>query len=49
MPKSERKVIGQIKENSEINIKKADKGTITVIMNETDKIKGVCLLVEGRG
>ena len=34
----ERKAIKELKENSEINIKKADKGTTTVIMNKQDKI-----------
>ena len=35
MPKSEYEaIIRQLKENSEINIKKADKGTTTVIMNK---------------
>ena len=41
MPKSELEAIRQLKENSEINIKKADKGTTTVIMNKIDKIKAV--------
>ena len=34
------------KENSEINIKKADKGTTTVIMNKIDKIKEGMTLIE---
>ena len=46
MPKSEREAIRQLKENSEINIKKADKGTTTVIMNKTDKIKEGMTLIE---
>ena len=46
IPKSERKAIRQLKENSEINIKKADKGTTTVIMNKTDKIKEGMTLIE---
>ena len=37
LPKSERKAIKELKENSEINIKRADKGTTTVIMNRTSK------------
>ena len=45
LPISERKAIRELKENSEINIKKADKGSTTVIMNKIDKIKeGVTLL-----
>ena len=39
MPKSESEAIRQLKENSEKNIKKADKRTTTVIMNKTNKIK----------
>ena len=46
MPKSEREAIRQLKENSEINIKKADKGTTTVIMNKIDKIKEGMTLIE---
>ena len=46
IPKSERKAIRQLKENSEINIKKADKGTTTVIMNKIDKIKEGMTLIE---
>ena len=46
LPKSERKAIRELKENSEINIKKADKGTTTVIMNKTDKIKEGMTLIE---
>ena len=39
MPQPERKAIKELRENSEINIKKADKGTTTVIMNKEAKIK----------
>ena len=46
IPKSERKAIRKLKENSELNIKKADKGTTTVIMNKTDKIKEGMTLIE---
>ena len=35
----ERTVLRELKSNSEIIIKKADKGTTTVIMNKTDKIQ----------
>ena len=46
MPKSQGEAIRQLKGNSEINIKKADKGTTTVIMNKTDKIKEGMTLIE---
>jgi len=46
MPKSESETIRQLKENSEINIKKADKGTTTVIMNKREKIKEGMTLIE---
>lgn len=36
----ERAALRELKSNSEIIIKKADKGTTTVIMNKTDKIQG---------
>ena len=29
----------ELKQNTDINIKKADKGSITVVMNKTDKIR----------
>ena len=48
LPKSERKAIRELKENSEINIKKADKGTTTVIMNKIDKIKEGMSLIEAK-
>ena len=38
LPYNERMAIRELKGNSEINIKKADKGTTTVIMNKQDKI-----------
>ena len=37
LPLNERKAITELKNNSEINVKKADKGTTTVIMNKLDK------------
>ena len=46
LPQSNRKAIRELKENSEINIKKADNGTTTVIMNKVDKIKEGMTLVE---
>ena len=39
LPFNERKAIIALKTNSEINIKKADKGTTTVIMSKQDKIR----------
>ena len=39
LPYNERMAIRELKGNSEINIKKADKGTTTVIMNKQDKIR----------
>ena len=35
----ERKVLKDLKNNTKINLKKADKGTTTVVMNKEDKIK----------
>ena len=37
--KGERKALKTLKSNNEINIKKAVKGTMTVIMNKSDKIQ----------
>lgn len=39
LPFKERKALRELRSNSEIIIKKADKGTTTVIMNKTDKIQ----------
>jgi len=39
LPHKEHKAIRELKTNSEINIKKADKGSTTVIMNKKDKIE----------
>ena len=39
LPHNERKAIKDLKSNHDINIKKADKGTTTVIMSRHDKIK----------
>ena len=38
LPYNEIKAIKELKDNPEINIKKADKGSTTVIMNKTDMI-----------
>ena len=39
LPHKERQAIRELKANPEINIKKADKGTTTVLMNKKDKIE----------
>ena len=39
LPQKERQAIRELKTNSEINIKKADKGSTTVLMNKKDKIE----------
>ena len=39
LPFKERKALRELRSNSEIIIKKTDKGTATVIMNKTDKIQ----------
>ena len=39
LPFKERKALRELRSNSEIIIKKANKGTTTVIMNKTDKIQ----------
>ena len=41
LPHNERKAIKDLKSNHDINIKKADKGTATVIMRRHDKIKAI--------
>ena len=35
----EHKALTELKQNKEINLKKADKGSTTVVMNKTDKIR----------
>lgn len=39
LPRNERKAIKELKTNYDINIKKADKGSTTVILNKKDKIQ----------
>ena len=39
LPFKERKALRELRSNSEIIIKKTDKGTATVIMNKTDKVQ----------
>ena len=45
---NERKAIRELRTNSEINIKKADKGTKTVIMNKQDKIQEGLIQLDDR-
>ena len=35
----EREALTELKQNKDINLKKADKGSTTVVMNKTDKIR----------
>ena len=42
------KAIAELKHNSALNLKKADKGITTVIMNKTDKIKEAQVLLDNR-
>ena len=44
----ERKAITELKNNSEITIKKADKGTFTVIMHKQEKAKKGHVLLDDR-
>ena len=39
LPPAERETFGALKRDTEINLKKADKGTTTVVMNTQNKIK----------
>ena len=39
LSRDEQKALNELKQNNDINLKKADKGSTTVIMNKTDKIK----------
>ena len=45
---SEVKAIMELKTNSDINLKKADKGTTTVLMNKTDKIDEALVQLKNR-
>ena len=47
LPLNERKAITELKNNSEINVRKADKGTTTVIMNKLETQEGQTLLDDG--
>ena len=48
LPLNERKAITELKNNSEINIKKADKGTTTVIMHKQEKANEGQVLLDDR-
>ena len=48
LPHRERQAIKELKQNTNINIKKADKGTTTVIMNKEDKIREGQVLLDER-
>ena len=39
LSRNERKALNELKQNHHINLKKADKGSTTVVMNKTDKIR----------
>ena len=46
LSRNEFRAIAELKHNSALNLKKADKGTTTVIMNKTDKIKEAQVLLD---
>ena len=48
LSRNEFRAIAELKHNSALNLKKADKGTTTVIMNKTDKIKEAQVLLDNR-
>ena len=48
LSRDEFRAIAELKHNSALNLKKADKGTTTVIMNKTDKIKEAHVLLDNR-
>ena len=39
LSRNEQKALNELKQNNDISLKKVDKGSTTVIMNKTDKIK----------
>ena len=39
LSRNERKALNELKQNHNINLKKADKGSTTVVMNKTDKVR----------
>ena len=48
LPYRERQVIREFEQNTNINVKKADKGTTTVIMNKEDKTREGQVLLDQR-
>ena len=46
LPKNERQALQELKQNNNINVKKADKGTTTVIMNKENKIGEAQILLD---
>ena len=48
LPRNEFRAIAELKRNSALNLKKADKVTTTVIMNRIDKIKEAQVLLDNR-
>ena len=48
LPNRERQAIKELEQNTNINIKKADKGITTVIMNKEDKIREGQVLLDKR-
>ena len=48
LPHRESQAIKELEQNTNINIKKADKGTTTVIMNKEDKIRKGQVLLDKR-
>ena len=48
LPPAEREALRALKRDTEINLKKADKGTITTVMNTQDKIKEGQILLDNK-
>ena len=48
LPPAEREALRALKRDTEINLKKADKGTATVVMNTKDKIKEGQILLDNK-
>ena len=39
LSRDEQKALNELKQNNDVNLEKVDKGSTTVVMNKTDKIK----------
>ena len=48
LPPAKREALRALKRDTEINLKKSDKGTITVVMNTQDKIKEGQILLDNK-